>query len=235
MKFDVYCDECYPDVLGSGAPPVPYMVIGSLWFPSDYRAQYKEQIHELRDQHRIGPEFKWNKVSPSKALFYIDLVKWFFSQGDDLRFRCILVDHQQVNLGLYHDGDQELGFYKFYYQLLHHWINECNEYAIFCDFKSNRRRDRLHALRGCLRNANLFADVIGVQPVRSYESVLIQMVDVLSGAVAAKLNRRLRTGASKWHVVEEIERYIGHPIQATARSEQKFNVFKINLHGGWQA
>lgn len=235
MKFDVYCDECYPDVLGSGAPPVPFMTIGSLWFPSEKRAQYKQRVHELRDHHKVGPEFKWNKVSPSKEAFYLDLIQWFFSEGENLRFRCILVDHQQVALEQYHEGDQELGFYKFYYQLLHHWINECNEYAVFCDFKSNRRRDRLHVLQHFLQNANLFANVGTVQPVRSHESVLIQMVDVLSGAVAAKLNDRLKIGSAKWHVVEALEGAIGHPIQATARSEQKFNVFKINLNGGWQA
>ncbi len=235
MKFDVYCDECYPDVLGSASPPVQFMAIGSLWFPTEQRERYKTRIHELRDKHKIGPEFKWNKISPSKESFYLDLIQWFFSEGDNLRFRCILVDHQQVELGQHHDDDPELGFYKFYYQLLHHWVNECNEYAVFCDFKSNRRRDRLHTLQGCLQNANLFADVGTVQSVRSHESVLIQMVDVLSGAVAAKLNDRLKPGSSKWHVVEELERSIGHSIQATARSEQKFNVFKINLNGGWQA
>lgn len=235
MKFDVYCDECYPDVLGSGAPPVPYMAIGSLWFPSESRARYKQKIHELRDRHKIGPEFKWNKISPSKEAFYMDLIKWFVSEGDNLRFRCVLVDHRQVNLEQFHDGDQELGFYKFYYQVLHHWVNECNEYAVFCDYKSNRRMDRLETLKGCIQNANLFAKVSTVQAVRSDESVLIQLVDVLSGAVAAKMNDRLTAGSAKWHVVEEIEQRIGHPIQATARSEQKFNVFKINLSGGWQA
>lgn len=235
MKFDVYCDECYPDVLGSGNPPVKYMAIGSLWFPLEFRERYKAKIHELRDHHRIGPEFKWNKVSPSKEAFYVDLVKWYLSEGDDLRFRCILVGHQQVDLERHHDDDQELGFYKFYYQLLHHWINECNDYAVFCDFKSNRKRDRLHTLRKCLSNANLFASVSEVQAVRSEESVLIQLVDVLSGAVAAKANDRLSAGSAKWHVVEALESGIGHPIRATARSEQKFNVFKINLGGGWQA
>lgn len=235
MKFDVYCDECYPDVLSSENPPVQFMAIGSLWFPSEFRDRYKQKIHELRDHHRIGPEFKWSKISPSKEAFYLDLVRWYLSEGDDLRFRCILVDHKQVNLEQYHDGDQELGFYKFYYQLLHHWINECNEYAVFCDFKSNRLGNRLPMLQTCLQNANLFANVSNVQSVRSEESVLIQLVDVFSGAVAAKMNDRLSAGSAKWHVVEELERGICHPIQATSRTEQKFNVFQINLAGGWQA
>ena len=235
MKFDVYCDECYPDVLSSENPPVQYMVIGSLWVPSTLRNTCKSQIHQLRERYKIGPEFKWSKVSPSREAFYRDLVQWFMSMGDDLRFRCILVDHTQVELDKYHAGDHELGFYKFYYQLLHHWIVECNEYAFLCDFKSNRRRDRLHVLKKCLSNANLFSSVANVQSVRSEESVLIQLVDVLTGVVAAKMNGKVRTGSAKWHVLEELERGLCHSIEPTVRSEQKFNVFKINLSGGWQS
>lgn len=234
MQFDVYCDECYPDVLASEAPPVQYMVIGSLWIPQDLRETCKTQIHQLRERHKIGPEFKWQKISPSKEAFYKDVVQWFVSMGENVRFRCILVDHAQVGLDQYHDGDQELGFYKFYYQLLHHWIVECNEYSVFCDFKSNRRRDRLHVLRNCLENANLYSTVSSVQAVRSKESVLIQLADLLTGAVAARMNGKCTPGSAKWHVLEELEKSLCHSIEATPRSEQKFNVFKINLGGGWQ-
>jgi len=62
-----------------------------------------------------------------------------------MRFRCIAVDREQVNLAL-HQNDGELGFYKFYYQLLHHWILD-NEYRIFCDLKTNRGRRRRSANR----------------------------------------------------------------------------------------
>ena len=92
MKFDVYCDENRPDLLSSKKPPAKYMVIGSLWMKAGDRQIFKDQIHALRDKHKIGGEFKWQKVSPSRLLFYQELVGWFIDQGEELRFRCIAVE-----------------------------------------------------------------------------------------------------------------------------------------------
>ena len=66
MKFDVYCDESYPDLLSSANPRGKYLVIGSIWIKTDDRTSLKNAIHLLRDKHRIGGEFKWQKVSPSR-------------------------------------------------------------------------------------------------------------------------------------------------------------------------
>jgi hypothetical protein len=233
MKFEVYCDESRPDLLGSSKPQGQFMVIGSLWLPADDRETLKAEIHQLRDQYKIGGEFKWQKVSPSRCEFYRQLVEWFHRKGEQLRFRCIAVDQQQVNLKLYHEDDQELGFYKFYYQLLHHWILDCNQYAIFVDYKSNRLRDRLHVLRKCLDYSNLSANVSSVQAVRSKESVLIQLADVLTGMAAYRLNNQIREGGAKTDTMNYYERLLGNPIKPTYKGEQKFNVFRINLAGGW--
>lgn len=233
MKFEVYCDESRPDLLCSKKPSAQYMVIGGLWLPSDERDRLKTDIHALRDKHHIGGEFKWQKVSPSRLDFYRDLVDWFVARGDQLRFRCIAVEHEKVDLFEFHNGDQELGFYKFYYQMLHHWILDFNEYSIFCDFKSNRLRTRQHELAKCLSNANLSSEIVNVQAIRSRESVLMQTTDVLTGIAASRLNNNLRAGGAKWELVNHIEHALGKKICPTYRSEQKFNVFVINLDGGW--
>jgi hypothetical protein len=233
MKIDVYCDEAYPDLFSSNHPHVRYLIIGSLWLKSEDRDRFKADIHDLRDKYKIGGEFKWTKVSPSKTEFYRALLTWFHAQGEDLRFRCIAIDHQQVNLIQFHQSDQELGFYKFYYQMLHHWIHPFNEYRIFCDFKRNRLRNRLHTLKACLTHANLAAAIDIVQSVRSRESVLIQLADVLVGLASARLNDRLVAGSAKDGSVSHIEGLLGRRITSTAFCEKKFNVFKINLNGGW--
>lgn len=233
MKFEVYCDESRPDLLCSNNPQARYMVIGGLWMQAEDRLRVKQDIHALRDKHKIGGEFKWQKVSPSRLDFYRDLADWFVAMGDRVRFRCIAVEREKVDLMRFHGNDQELGFYKFYYQMLHHWILDFNEYAVFCDFKSNRVRSRLHELRRCLANSNLSSEIVNVQAVRSEESVLMQFADVLTGAAAARLNNHLQTGHAKWEFVNHLEQALGNSIQATHRSEQKFNVFVIDLTGGW--
>jgi hypothetical protein len=233
VKFEVYCDESRPDLFASKRSPARYLVIGSLWLPASHREDFKAALHGLRDRFAVGGEFKWTKVSPSRLDFYQALVDWFFDRGEDLRFRCIAVDRDQVDLKLYHQNDQELGFYKFYYQLLHNWILDFNEYAIFVDFKWNRRRDRLHVLRRCLDAANLSSKVERVQALRSEESVLVQLADVFTGAVSRRLNPLSGTSPAKESTVSAIEGRLGYSIQATPRSEQKLNVFVIDLRGGW--
>lgn len=209
------------------------MVIGSLWLSLENRNEFKAEIHRLRDEYNIGGEFKWQKVSPSRRKFYEHLVQWFHSKEENLRFRCIAVDRSQVDLKLYHGDDQELGFYKFYYQLLHHWILDFNKYAVFLDFKSNRRGDRLHVLQRCLDCSNLSSIVSTVQAVRSEESVLVQLADVLTGMASYRLNNRIRPGSAKAAVLGHYEQLRGAQIKPTYKNEQKFNVFKIDLSGGW--
>ena len=233
MKIDVYCDESYPDLFSSKEPRARYLFIGSLWLPRNRRNQFKDEIHKLRDQHKIGGEFKWTKISPSKREFYEDLLNWFISKGDSLRFRCIAVDNQQVNLIRFHQNDQELGFYKFYYQMLQHWIHPFNQYKIFCDLKCNRLQNRLHTLHRCLDCTNLSTEIQTVQSIRSRESVLIQLSDVLVGLTASRMNKRLKDGSAKAGIANSLERLLGKKIRSTAMSEKKFNVFKINLSGGW--
>jgi hypothetical protein len=233
VKFEVYCDESRPDLLASKRSRYQFMVIGSLWLPAARRTAFKADLHRLRDRYLVGGEFKWNKVTPSRSDFYRELIGWFFDQGDDLRFRCIGVDRSQLDIQHYHDGDQELGFYKFYYQLLHHWILDFNEYRIFVDFKSNRRSDRLKVLRGSLDDANLSSKVVSVQALRSEESVLIQLVDVLTGAAARRFNGPRESGSAKTEVLARVEEALGREIGATDRAEKKFNVFAIDLSGGW--
>ena len=234
MDFDVFCDESHPDLLASKNSSAQYLLIGSLWMLSEDRENFKSSIHALREKHKIGPEFKWEKVSYSRLAFYKDLISWFWSQGERLRFRCIVVDKKKVDLVHYHQNDQELGFYKFYYQLLHHWIADFNNYHIFCDFKTNRRRDRLHTLKECLECVNLSAQIAGVQATRSDESVLLQLVDVLTGLISASLNHSCGHSSAKQQAISFFEQQLNHPIAPSSNSEKKCNIFKIDLGGGWE-
>ncbi|HRZ78554.1 MAG TPA: DUF3800 domain-containing protein [bacterium] len=233
MRFDVYCDESRPDLFSSKNRQGKFLVIGSLWLRYDDRQKFKEEIHLLRDRYKVGGEFKWGKVSPSRVDFYKELAKWFFDKKLDLRFRAVVIDAEKVDLMTYHGSDQELGFYKFYYQMLHHWVLDCNEYAVFCDFKSNRKKDRLIVLKDVLSNSNLSSRILSVQPVKSEESVFIQLVDVLTGAVSAKFNNS-NIGSAKEELFKIISSELtDRKMQPTPKTEEKFNIFNINLCGGW--
>jgi hypothetical protein len=234
MDFDVYCDESHPDLLISLRSSARYMVIGSVWLKTESREVFKSEIKSLKNKHLVGGEFKWGKVSQSRQNFYEEILKWFLEKNHDLRFHAIVIDREQVNLLHYHENDQELGFYKFYYQLLHHWISDFNCYHVFCDLKVNRRRDRLHVLKKCLCQSNLSASIASVQAIRSSESVLIQLAGFLTGLVSAKYNHSCMANSFKYALIQKCEKLIGKPIGATGPSETKFNIFEINLKGGWR-
>lgn len=232
MNFDVYCDESGPELLCSEKPKARFLVIGSLWLPEERRHEFKQALHALRGHHHVGAESKWRKVSPSRLLFYRECVDWFFAAGADLRFRAIVVDRTKIDLVKFHEGDAELGFYKFYYQLLLHWTRDCNLYRIFCDYKSNRLPSRLKTLELCLNHANLASDLV-VQATKSDESVLLQFCDVLIGITQARFNQPQHLGSAKTELLAHLERHLGHAVKATPLSEQKFNVFEIRPGGGW--
>ncbi len=233
MNFEIYCDESSPDLFASQKRTCKYLTIGGIWFPHEKREEFKTAIHALRDRHRIGPEFKWNKVSPSKLDFYRDLLQWFIEEKDFIRFRCILVEADKVQLLKYHCSDQELGFYKFYYQLLHHWIYDFNQYKIFLDHRKNRLQSRLLTLQQCLVSSNLSSEITSVQAIQSSESVLIQLADVLTGLCAAKFNQGTKEGSAKTQLLQFFEERLGRQIVPTTSDEKKVNVFRINLDGGW--
>lgn len=234
MKFEVYCDEALPDLFMSQRPRARYLMIGGLWLPAELREDVKARIDQLRARHGVWGEMKWRKISPLKSAFYDELIDLFMGFGTEMRFRCIAVDRTQVNLAL-HENDGELGFYKFYYQLLHHWILDFNEYRVFCDLKSNRDRKRLADLKRCLGFANLSASITDIQSLPSREVVLLQLCDVLLGAASSRLNGTITAGTAKEALVKKLETRLNlrGQIGPTSRAEEKFNVFRIRLDGGW--
>ena len=231
MELDIYCDESNQELLSSNRDSInKYFLIGGVWLPSSKRGLYKQIIGNIKKEEQTFGEAKWNKVSPSRLSFYLKLIDFFFNQGEELRFRCIVIDSKKVDLARYHDADQELGFYKFCYQLLKNWIEDFNSYSIFTDCKTNRMRNRLPVLERHLRQANLLAKIHKLQNVESKESVLLQLADVILGAVAAKFNSSTSSEA-KLAVLNSIEEHLGHKIIPTSRSVKKFNIFKIQLSG----
>lgn len=234
MDINVYCDESQSDLFASKNSNTRFLIIGSVWLPAEHRDSLKMAIGQLKTEHNARGELKWNKVSASRLNYYRAIVDLFFSLGVNLRFRCIAVEAKQVSLEKFHGNDQELGFYKFYYQLIRHWIADKNTYSIFCDFKTNRDPGRLHVLKRCLDASNLAAEVKQVQALPSDELVLIQLADFLTGAAGARLNDALIAGSPKEDIVKRIEQRLGvEKLDCTPKSEEKFNIFQIQLAREW--
>lgn len=231
MEFEIYCDEsCFEALTKKDAHP--FVGIGGIWLPANKRTEIKESLSGILKKYKINQEFKWNKVSPYYLNFYKEIIDYFFS-ADYVRFRVIIIESVKVDNIQFNKSDNELSFYKFYYQLIHHWILDFNHYNIFLDYKLNRNKGRLNELERVLQNANLTSKIGFVQGVPSHESLGIQLADLLTGVVTAKFNGN-NTSKAKIGLIKYIEdTYLRKPISPTNKAEEKLNVFGINLQGGW--
>ena len=231
MNFEVYCDESCLEAF-SKKEAHNYIGIGGIWIPSENRKDLKSSLIKIKTKYSINREFKWNKISPHYFNSYKDIIDYFFT-SNYLRFRVIIIESERVDNYKFHNSDSELSFYKFYYQLLHHWIFDFNNYDIFLDYKLNRNKGRLNELKKVLQNANLTSNIRLVQGIPSEQSLGIQLADILTGAVTAKFNNN-STSKAKLRIIDHIEKtYLKKTITNSPKWEEKFNVFKINLQGGW--
>ena len=98
------------------------------------------------------------------------------------------------------------------------------------DHKVNGYKHRVNELGRILGMASMVT-MLQAQALPSNQSILIQLADVLVGAVAASFNGEVK-GAKK-QICDRIISYIGHPIQGTGVNEEKFNIFEMKLRTEW--
>ena len=234
--IDVYCDESRQDLLANSSSITDnnrFCCIGGISVPIEHREEIKSEIKALKEKHDVSGELRWGTVSNNKVDFYLDLVDLFFGR-QYLIYRPVVRDAAKVQNDVFNNSDQELGYYKFYYQLLNHWLAANDTYRIYTDQKTNKDKKRLkelHRILNCTRGAGTTIDLI--KAIDSKESLILQMENILMGAVGYKYNWG-HNGASfaKQEVVRRIEHHIGRTIKHTSASEQKFNVFVIVLREG---
>jgi len=233
MLYDVYCDESRQDLIvkkSSIATHNRFVCIGGIMIPTERREELKDSIKRLKEMHNLFGELKWGNVSPNKINFYLDLIDLFFSTNSSIDFRTVVIDANVVNNKVFNDSDHELGYYKFYYQLLYHWIELQHQYNVFTDYKTNKDQTRLKKLKDILNAASLSNSVEIVQSINSIESLLLQLQNILLGAVGYKFNYGIDgKSEAKKAVIDRIEKHLGHPIRPTSKGYRKFNVFMIEL------
>lgn len=228
MKYVVYCDESRQE----GSAKDPYMAIGSLWLPRDQKDNLTREFRTLCREAGLGGEVKWSRVSSKYLSAYKRLVDFYFDH-EIIRYRVIVVEHSKVDVDRYHDGDRELGFYKFYYQLLKQWFESNHEYLVLLDFKQNKGSDRYSTLRRHLeREVKGKAWISDLTVIDSSETPLAQLCDLLTGAVTAAWCADLSPGRPKTELAQYISARRGTPsllIPDLSPQSSKFNIFRISL------
>lgn len=224
--YNIYCDEsCY-----TLTDHEPVMVLGAVWCPREITRQVNEDIRNIKKKYGLSPdlEVKWVKVSPGRLDFYTELVNYFF-ENDGLHFRAVVIpdkgELKHEPLGQEHDD----WYYKMFFLLLTEIIAPGHNYNIYLDIKDTRSRQKLRKLEDVLANAKYDFEreiIRKIQHVRSHEVELIQLADLLIGAVMYA-NRGRFTSDAKKTLVEMIKARSGYSlVLSTLLKEDKFNILR---------
>ncbi|HPT27226.1 MAG TPA: DUF3800 domain-containing protein [Bryobacteraceae bacterium] len=225
QTYNLYCDEsCHLEHDQQSA-----MVLGAVWCPLELSRTIALDISAIKRRHGIAAstEVKWVKVSPAKVGFYLDLINYFFDRPE-LHFRALVIPDKSKLRHNAFGQDHDLWYYKMYFSMIKAVLSPDDVYRIYLDIKDTRSADKVAKLQDVLCN-NLYDFsrniVERVQTVRSHEVALLQLCDVLIGAVSY-VNRGLATSPAKAGLVRRIQERSGYSlVKTTLLRETKFNVF----------
>lgn len=213
--FRVYGDESNTD----GSKPHP--VYGAILVSLDHVQEVQREIRDWRVREDMHRELKWKKVAGGLRLkkykSFVDLLFNLSKQRGLMHFKAIILDKRSPQYRTYSKGDDELGFYKFYY----HWLlryfaplaiqHQCHLRVIIDDRPV--KGDPYAVLkiilnRAIRRDLGATTDVVTkVEAVKSHLSDLLQAADVLMGAIGFhNQDFHLRPDANREKV--ELARYI---------------------------
>ena len=229
ITYNIYCDEsCHLEHDRQSA-----MVLGAVWCPKEKAHEISVHMRELKKSHGLSTTFeiKWTKVSQGQQAFYLDLIDYFFD-NDDLHFRALVVqDKSKLQHELY-EQTHDTWYYKMYFDMLKVILDPQSCYRIYLDIKDTRSAAKISKLHDVLCN-NIYdfqrQIIEPVQTVRSHEVEILQLTDMLIGAVSY-VNRGLHMNAAKLAVVERMRERSGYSLtKTTLLRENKVNLFM------WQA
>jgi len=224
--YNVYCDEsCH---LENDHKNV--MTLGALWCLDESKKNMFDRIRAIKEKHGLSKAFeiKWTKVSPAKVNFYKEILSFFFDEPS-LHFRAVVIkEKDQLDHSKFKNQDHDTWYYKMFFCLLNVVFEPHSRYRIFLDKKDTRSGEKIMKLHDVLCNSkyDFSKEIIEtVQSVHSHEIELLQLADLLIGAVGYA-NRDLKTSSAKMELVSLICERSGYSLSSTTLfKEEKMNLF----------
>lgn len=228
MLYNVYCDEtCHLEHDG-----INVMVLGAVWCKQDKLKEINQRIRKIKERNNVSPtmELKWTKISPAKINLYRDIVNYYFDD-DDLHFRAVIIpDKTKLNHEKFNQTHDDW-YYKMYFDMLKVIFNPTDNYEVYIDIKDTNSYRKAQKLREvCCNSLYDFSHKVirRIQPIRSEEVQIMQLVDILIGALGYT-NRRFSEGfeksPAKQEIVSLIKERSGYSMtKTTLLREEKLNL-----------
>jgi hypothetical protein len=160
-----------------------YMVIGGIICDKETVKLIRKEINQLKKDENLPSDFEFhfsqmnvNNIELYKKL--IDIFFKFYIEKCDVKrgiianeqkiyrkicFEALLIEHNKIDHNLYSGGDAELGFFRFYYQMLSNAVKkhyvEGKQFHITIDKINTTDKKIVHNLQ-----SRLFNDLIHITP-----------------------------------------------------------------------
>ena len=204
MEYNVYCDETNHLKINKGE----YMAIGAIYLPKSRVKKVNRYLRDLKSKYGLkdNQELKWNLIKNSSIDLYLDIVKYFFNGENDIKFRAILINKDLIDNETYNQTDDDF-YYKMYYTMLKYLITPDNSYNIYPDIKDTdsyfRHQQVLEFSR--IKQKDLNGKTLKkIQPIKSFEAPLMQLTDIMIGALVYYNNYPENKNKNKEKVINEI-------------------------------
>jgi len=224
-NYKIFCDEsCHLQ-----HDKADVMVLGALLIPEEKVQNLNKTIKYLRHQYNYHNELKWTKLHAKQIDFYKALIDLYFSD-DDYRFKTtVVLDKHQLNHETFNRGGHNEFYYKMFYYTLRDFLKEGNSYKIYLDYMDSLGGQKSKKLMDVLQNGTYWQIEAKAYIIHSYESQLIQLCDLLIGAVAYKNRSDIEKKSQvKNQIIEYLEEKTGGGLDyATPQWEEKFNIFRF--------
>ena len=223
--FNIYCDEsCHLE-----HDRIPIMAWGAVTCEKRFAGDLSGRVRRLKTEYGLKTNFeaKWTKISPAKTDFYLALIN-FFLTDDRLRFRGLVVPNKERLDHLRFDQSHDDWYYKMYFTMLRTVFKPSQRYRIYLDLKDTRGGPKTRKLHEILANSlHDFGHeyVESVQQIRSHESEILQISDLLIGALTYA-NRGLAGNQGKVAVIKQLREQLGEDAltRTSPLASFKFNV-----------
>lgn len=213
IYYNLYCDE-------SGVHDKRTFYLGALCCTPERAEILKTKINVFRDKHYCYGEMKWSKVSRQMLSVYIEFSNIFL---DAPYTRVIVMQVQKGESWKEWAPTEEQRFFKTYYIFLRLNTLPYYRYGMFMDYKdgkSYRWSSLQFALNNAIKRDGFFIKqkwIHTLKPLNSKENSLIQLVDVIMGALISNAS-----APHKQNLSEHVKCYLNSKSHSGKEKIKKF-------------
>lgn len=224
--YKIFCDEsCHLENDGADI-----MVLGAVHCAAEKSIQLNKYIKWLRYKHNYQTELKWTKLVAKQWPFYRALLDLII-EDEEVRFKTTVVQNKaQLDHEFFNDGSHNTFYYKMFYYTLRDFLKEQKTYQIYLDYMDTLGGLKTKKLCEVLKKEGRSDLKIDAYIIQSYESQLIQVCDLIIGAVGYKNRTDISHKSNiKNKIVDYLQTKLGHKLdQATPPWESNFNIFRFS-------